>query len=166
MYPNKTVPVIREATLYTPSSVASDGTALVSSITQYLSTLPTPVDVLEDLASTVSVTSSLLTSLELTIVQYRLPFTAYLPFIQPLCSDISAAFEELKVKFEEAREKGVFGLNERGLVRTPRFVWADVVGGTPGKAGVMRRRLCVEKYRVRVLIDAVRYKGLSDLKEK
>lgn len=157
--------IIRHTKALAPMSVAEEGTRLVSAITQYLSTIPTPVDILEDLASIVAVTSALLTSLEGTMMQYRLSSTAGLPFVQPLCSDISTAFEELRVNFEEARREKAFELNEKGLVRTARFAWFEVVGGGR-KAVALRSRLCVEKYRVRVLIDTARFKGLSILKER
>ena len=91
----------------TPLSVAGEGNRLVSSITHYLSTIPTPVDILEDLASIVAVTASLLMSLDCAVLQYP-PFSMdRMPFVRPLCLDILAAFKELDTKVEEAREKGV-----------------------------------------------------------
>lgn len=47
-----------------------------------------------------------------------------------------------------------------GLVRVPRNAWAYVMGGEV-KMAQFRSRLYVEKYRVRVLIDAVAWQGLK-----
>jgi hypothetical protein len=152
----------RTPKIFLPSllSVARSGTLLVERITHYLSTIPTPVDILEDLASIVGVTAALLGSLDHAILKYPLPAADKLPFVPLLCFDVELAFEQLQTHFNTARKEKVFEPNEKGLVRTPRFAWFEIMGGE-GKAAGLRSRLCVEKYRVRVLIDAVRYKGLS-----
>jgi Fe-S cluster assembly iron-binding protein IscA len=48
------------------------------------------------------------------------------------------------------------------MVRASRFAWFEIVGNEK-KAVALRSSLAVEKYRVRVLIDAVNYKRLKDL---
>jgi hypothetical protein len=142
--------------------VANQGTELVASITRYLSSIPTPVYILEDLVGIVGVTSSLLTSLDAALIRCQNPFEERPSFVRPLCQDVFAAFQELSKKAEEAMEKKVFEPNDSDLVRASRFAWFEIVGNEK-KAVALRSSLAVEKYRVRVLIDAVNYKRLKDL---
>lgn len=59
----------------------------------------------------------------------------------------------------------VFEPNDVGLVRVPRCAWTLVLG-TEAKVAALRSRLYVEKYRVRVLIEAVTWQGLRTLQTR
>jgi len=82
-----------------------------------------------------------------------------------LCYDVYFAFKQLEEKVNEARIMKVFEPNDVGLVRLPRAAWVLVMG-TDGKMKELRSRLYVEKYRVRVLIDAVCWEALKKLKRE
>lgn len=141
-------------------AIADKGSRLVAATTKYLSTLPQQIEVLEELVSVASVTSSLLASLSDELVRFPTLFSSpTVPFIAPLCADIARAFSELEMKVEDARVMKVFETNDVGLVRAPRFAWCAVCGGER-EAARLRSRLYVEKYRVRVLLDAVCWEGL------
>jgi len=60
----------------------------------------------------------------------------------------------------EARQLRVFEPNDVGLVRLPKNAWVLVMRGEQ-RAASLRSRLYVEKYRVRVLIEAVCWVGLN-----
>jgi hypothetical protein len=137
-------------------AVANKGTLLVTTTTQYLSTLPQQIDAVEELISITAVTSSLLTSLSSSLTRFSFSNP---PFLTPLLANISRAFSELDLKIQDAKLMKVFEKNECGLVRAPRFAWYAVCG-CPQEAGRLRGRLGVEKYRVRVLVDAVTWEGL------
>jgi hypothetical protein len=144
--------------------VANAGTKLVTNVTKYLSTLPHPIEIIEELVAVCSVTSSLLHSLDSTLNRFY-PATQLPPkasFIKPLCHDILLAFSQFAQKVCEAQRLRVFEPNDVGLVRVPRNAWAFVMGNE-AKMGQFRSRLYVEKYRVRVLIDAVAWQGLREL---
>jgi hypothetical protein len=79
-----------------------------------------------------------------------------------LCEDILRAFSQLESKLEEAKKLKVFEPNDVGLVRVPRYVWLFVMG-TEAKMAEPRSRLYVEKYRTRVLIKPVCWKGLREI---
>jgi hypothetical protein len=49
-----------------------------------------------------------------------------------------------------------------GLVRVPRYAWLFVMGTEAKMAGLMSR-LYVEKYKTRVFIEAVCWKGLRKM---
>jgi len=141
-------------------AVANKGTHLVTTTTQYLSTLPQQIDAVEDLISITAVTSSLLVSLSSSLTRFPSLIPSHTKsLIVPLCVDISRALSELDFKIQDAKTMKVFEKNECGLVRAPRFAWCDVCGG-PREAGRLRGRLGVQKYRVRVLVDAVCWEGL------
>jgi hypothetical protein len=142
--------------------IAQLGTVLVTNTTKYLSTLPHPIEVLEELVAVVSVTSNLLTSLNCTL--QRFPSLARLSpkhsFVGPLCEDVKKAFRELEERVLEAKGMRIFEPNDVGLVRLPRNAWVLVMRGEQ-RAASLRSRLYVEKYRVRVLIEAICWVGLS-----
>lgn len=147
-------------------SVSRNGTTLVTNITKYLSTLPHPIEVVEELVAVCAVTSSLLTSLNSTLLRFpHLNLSAPKSFIAPLCHDILFAFKLLGDRVQEAKRMRVFEPNDVGLVRLPRCAWTLVLG-TEAKVAALRSRLYVEKYRVRVLIEAVAYEGLRCLEGK
>lgn len=147
-------------------SVSRNGTTLVTNITKYLSTLPHPIEVVEELVAVCAVTSSLLTSLNSTLLRFpHLNLSATKSFIAPLCHDILFAFKLLGDRVQEAKRMRVFEPNDVGLVRLPRCAWTLVLG-TEAKVAALRSRLYVEKYRVRVLIEAVAYEGLRCLEGK
>lgn len=141
------------------SEVSTKTTQLVDYITKYLSTLSQPIDVIEELIAVISVTSNLLTTLASTIARFRSTTTLGSPFVKLLCRDISIGLSMFAQKINEAQRLGVFEINNIGLVRVPRNAWAYVMGGELRMAQ-FRSRLYVEKYRVRVLIDAVAWQGL------
>lgn len=140
------------------------GVELIADVTKYLSTLSHPIEVVEELISVCSITTSLLRHLYTAIA--RFPSTQALSqdlsFIQPLCADILSAFSQFDVKLSEARKLRVFEPNDVGLVRVPKNAWIFVMGGER-EMGRLRSKLYVEKYRVRVLIDAVVWLGLRNL---
>jgi len=147
-------------------SVSRNGTTLVTNITKYLSTLPHPIEVVEELVAVCAVTSSLLTSLNSTLLRFpHLNLSATKSFIAPLCHDILFAFKLLGDRVQEAKRMRVFEPNDVGLVRLPRCAWTLVLG-TEAKVAALRSRLYVEKYRVRVLIEAIAYEGLRGLRAK
>ncbi|PVH85650.1 hypothetical protein DL98DRAFT_511237 [Cadophora sp. DSE1049] len=147
-------------------SVSRNGTTLVTNITKYLSTLPHPIEIVEELVAVCAVTSSLLTSLNSTLLRFpHLNLSATKSFIAPLCHDILFAFKLLGDRVQEAKRMRVFEPNDVGLVRLPRCAWTLVLG-TEAKVAALRSRLYVEKYRVRVLIEAVAYEGLRGLEGK
>lgn len=146
-------------------AVADKGTSLVMATTKYMSTLPQQIEVVEELVSVAAVTASLLISLDAAICRFpSLCLSSTNSFIAPLCTDISRAFSELEMKVEDAKTMKVFEKNEVGLVRTPRFAWFAICGGER-EAGRLRSRLYVEKYRVRVLVDAVTWEGFRQLRQ-
>lgn len=143
--------------------VANKGVVLVTAITKYLSTLPHPIEIVEELVAVCAVTSTLLTSLHSTIQRFpHLALSRTHSFVAPLCYDALFAFKLLGSKVEEARRMRIFEPNDIGLVRLPRVAWALVMG-TEAKVAALRSRLYVEKYRVRVLIEAVSWAGLESL---
>ncbi|KAH7417501.1 hypothetical protein BKA64DRAFT_636860 [Cadophora sp. MPI-SDFR-AT-0126] len=147
-------------------SVSRNGTTLVTNITKYLSTLPHPIEVVEELVAVCAVTSSLLTSLNSTLLRFpHLNLSPTKSFIATLCLDILFAFKLLGDRVQEAKRMRVFEPNDVGLVRLPRCAWTLVLG-TEAKVAALRSRLYVEKYRVRVLIEAVAYEGLRSLEGK
>ncbi|KAJ5032293.1 uncharacterized protein L3040_008900 [Drepanopeziza brunnea f. sp. 'multigermtubi'] len=118
--------------------------------------------VVEELVAVVAVTSSLLNSLHHTIARFPYVQARLSPrysFINPLCRDVVLAFSLLDGGVREARRLKIFEPNDVGLVRLPRAAWEFVLG-TEQKVASLRSRLFVEKYRVRVLIDAVAWEGL------
>ncbi|KAL2072744.1 hypothetical protein VTL71DRAFT_12087 [Oculimacula yallundae] len=144
-------------------SVSRSGNLLVTNITKYLSTLPHPIEIVEELVAVSAVTSSLLLSLHSSLLRFQhLNLSSTLSFIQPLCHDILFAFKLLSDRVQEAKRMRVFEPNDVGLVRLPRAAWTLVLG-TEAKVASLRSRLFVEKYRVRVLIEAVVYEGLRTL---
>jgi hypothetical protein len=141
--------------------VANKGVLLVTAITKYLSTLPHPIEIVEELVAVCAVTSTLLTSLQTTIERFpHLKISRTHSFVAPLCRDVLFAFKLLGSKVEEARRMRLFEPNDVGLVRLPRAAWTLVMG-TEVKVAALRSRLYVEKYRVRVLIEAVSWAGLA-----
>ncbi len=139
--------------------VSTHGTRMIQRITAFLSTLPHPIEPIEELVSVCSVTCSLLVSLDAAIPT---PGTAKTtttpplqakpqPFVRPLTRDILYAFTLLESLVVQAMQRKVFLPNETGLVRLPRVAWGLVCGGREQE---LRSRCYVEKFRVRVLIDA------------
>lgn len=141
------------------TDISNKGIQLIAHITKYLSTLAHPIDVIEELIAVISVTSNLLTTLDSTISRFQSTITPRASFVKLLCHDISIGFSMFAQKVNEAQRLGVFEINNVGLVRVPRNAWAYVMGGELRMAQ-FRSRLYVEKYRVRVLIDAVAWQGL------
>ncbi|KAH9205157.1 hypothetical protein DL95DRAFT_397928, partial [Leptodontidium sp. 2 PMI_412] len=136
-------------------AVSRSGTTLVTNITKYLSTLPHPIEIVEELVAVCAVTASLLLSLNSAILRFpHLNLSPTNSFIAPLCHDILFAYKLLGERVQEAKRMRVFEPNDVGLVRLPRSAWTLVLG-TEAKVAALRSRLYVEKYRVRVLIDAV-----------
>ena len=130
--------------------IAHLGTALVANTTKYLSTLPHPIECLEELVSVVAVTSNLLTSLNASLLRFPALAASLSPkhsFIGPLCDDVKRAFRELEEKVLEAKGLRLFEPNDVGLVRLPRNAWVLVMRGEH-RAASLRSRLYVEKYRV------------------
>jgi hypothetical protein len=146
-------------------ALARVGSSLISSISTYSSTHPTPGDVIEELFSIVAVTSTLLLTLNSTLDQYFVVASHDAPFIAPLCEDIAAGFEEFKNKVDEAKGKKPIRPNDESLGRKPLLVGVEVLG-TEEEVGKLRKRLEEGKFRVRVLIDCVRVKGLQALRGK
>ena len=139
------------------------GTVLVTNTTKYLSTLPHPIEVLEELVAVVSVTSNLLTSLNCTLLRFPSLAAKLSPkysFVGPLCEDVRKAFREFEERVLDAKGMRIFEPNDVGLVRLPRNAWVLVMRGEQ-RAASLRSRLYVEKYRVRVLIEAVCWVGLN-----
>ncbi|KAH6709014.1 hypothetical protein BKA61DRAFT_677918 [Leptodontidium sp. MPI-SDFR-AT-0119] len=144
-------------------TVSRSGTTLVTNITKYLSTLPHPIEIVEELVAVCAVTASLLLSLNSAILRFpHLNLSPTNSFIAPLCHDILFAYKLLGERVQEAKRMRVFEPNDVGLVRLPRSAWTLVLG-TEAKVAALRSRLYVEKYRVRVLIDAVTWEGLRGL---
>jgi hypothetical protein len=144
-------------------AVAQLGTALVTDTTKYLSTLPHPIEVLEELVAVIAVTSNLLTSLNSALLRFPTLSASLSPecsFVGPLCEDVKKAFRDLEERVGEARQLRIFEPNDVGLVRLPRNAWVLVMRGEQ-RAASLRSRLYVEKYRVRVLIEAVCWVGLN-----
>jgi hypothetical protein len=81
-------------------------------------------------------------------------------FIGPHCEDVKKAFKELEESVAEAKGLRVFEPNDVGLVRLPKNASCLVMKGEH-RAASSRSRLYIEKYRVRVLIDAVCWVGLN-----
>ncbi len=133
--------------------VSTHGTRMIQRITAHLSTLPHPIEPIEELVSVCSVTCSLLVSLDAAIPSDTTASTRSnpQPFVKPLTRDILYAFTLLESLVMQALQRKVFLPNETGLVRLPRVAWGLVCGG---KEQELRSRCYVEKYRVRVLIDA------------
>ncbi|XMA14283.1 hypothetical protein WAI453_007074 [Rhynchosporium graminicola] len=144
-------------------SVSRSGDLLVADITKYLSTLPHPIEIVEELVAVSAVTSSLLLSLHTSLSRFpHLNLSSAKSFINPLCHDILFAFRLLSDRVQEAKRMRVFEPNDVGLVRLPRAAWVLVLG-SEAKVAALRSRLFVEKYRVRVLIEAVVWEGLRQL---
>ncbi len=144
-------------------AVSHLGTSLVTNTTKYLSTLPHPIEILEELIAVVAVTSNLLTSLNSALSRFPCLAASLSPrcsFVGPLCEDVKKAFKELEERIVEAKGLRVFEPNDVGLVRLPRNAWVLVMRGEQ-RAASLRSRLYVEKYRVRVLIEAVCWVGLN-----
>lgn len=143
--------------------VAQKGTQLVTGITKYFSTLPHPIEIVEELVAVVAVTSSLLTALDHALSRFpHLALSRSKSFIAPLCHDVLFAFMLLGSKVDEAKRMKIFEPNDVGLVRLPKSAWVLVVGSEP-KVAALRSRLYIEKYRVRVLIETVCFVGLKKL---
>jgi hypothetical protein len=133
----------------------------VANTTKYLSTLPHPIECLEELVAVVAVTSNLLTSLNSTLLGFpSLALSPKYSFIGPLCEDLKSAFRGLEETVLEAKRLRIFEPNDVGLVRLPPDACALVMRGEQ-RAASLRSRLYVEKYRVRVLIEAVCWVGLN-----
>ncbi|KAG4428718.1 hypothetical protein IFR05_015797 [Cadophora sp. M221] len=144
-------------------TVSRSGTTLVTNITKYLSTLPHPIEIVEELVAVCAVTASLLLSLNSALARFpHLNLSSTHSFIAPLCHDILFAFKLLADRVQESKRLRVFEPNSVGLVRLPRSAWILVLG-TEAKVAALRSRLYVEKYRVRVLIEAVTWEGLRAL---
>ena len=159
-------------------ALARNGQQIVDRTTKYLSTLPHPIEVIEELVAVISVCSSLIISLHESIVRFnppsnRNPFvdSANLStrklclrtsFLYCLCTDVLAAWTEFQIKFGDAKRLKLFEPNDVGLVRVPRNSWTFVCGGERNVMK-MRSRLYVEKYRVRVLIEGICWHGLRNL---
>ncbi|KAF8862769.1 hypothetical protein BDZ45DRAFT_670911 [Acephala macrosclerotiorum] len=144
-------------------TVINSATQFISQSTSYLSTLPHPIEPLEELISVIGVASSLLSSLQTVIDRFpELEFSAIYSFLNPLTQDILYAISQLAGRVEDAKRSKVFQPNDVGLVRLPRNAWI-LINGTEAKAASLRSRLYVEKYRVRVLIDAINWYGLRSL---
>jgi hypothetical protein len=144
-------------------AVSHLGTTLVANTTKYLSTLPHPIEILEELIAVVAVTSNLLTALNAAFARFpalSVHTSPKCPFVGPLCDDVRKAFRELEERVAEAKGLRVFEPNDVGLVRLPRNAWVLVMRGEQ-RAASLRSRLYVEKYRVRVLIEAVCWVGLN-----
>lgn len=146
-------------------SVAEIGTLFVSSTTRYLSTLPGIVVIIEELVAIVSMTSSLLASLDEALGRYPSTREQTAGFIMPHCEDIMTAFEELRSKMEVAKERRVFEANDANMLRVQHFAWHSVLGSKENM-DKLREKLRAGKSRTRVLIEIVDYKGLKELKEK
>ncbi|CZR51169.1 uncharacterized protein PAC_01044 [Phialocephala subalpina] len=144
-------------------AVMNVATQCISRSTSYLSTLPHPIEPLEELISVIAVASTLLSSLQTAIDRFpELEFSTTHSFLNPLAQDILYAISQLNGKVEDAKRSKVFQPNDVGLVRLPRNAWI-LINGNEAKAASLRSRLYVEKYRVRVLIDAVNWYGLRSL---
>lgn len=136
------------------------GTELVDSTTKYLSTLPHPIECLEELISVVAVTCSLLESVSSNLPRFLTSNVGpSVSFLGPLCEDVGKGFCELEKKIEESKNLKVFEPNDVGLVRIPRNAWILVMSGD-SNAQALRQRLFVGKYRVRVLNEAIAWFGL------
>jgi hypothetical protein len=143
--------------------VAGLGVTLVTNTTKYLSSLPHPIEVVEELTAVIAITSNLLISLNSTLLRFPTLSALLSPkdsFIGPLCEDVKKAFKELEERVAEAKGLRVFKPNDVGLVRLPRNAWCLVMKGEHNAAS-LRSRLYVEKYRVRVFIDTVCWVGLN-----
>ena len=138
----------------------------MTSITEYLSNLPHPIEIVEELVAVCAVISSLLNTLSSALHFFQpLTLSPKHSFISLLCHDVCFAFKQLEEKVDEARRMKVFEPNDVGLVRLPRVAWVLVMG-TEGKMKELRGRLYMEKYRVRALIDAVCWEALKKLKRE
>ncbi|KUJ22808.1 uncharacterized protein LY89DRAFT_311033 [Mollisia scopiformis] len=147
----------------TIAAVINLATESITEATSYLSTLPHPIEPLEELISVIAVTSNLLSALQTAIDRYPdLEFSPDLSFLNPLSHDIVYAISQLNGRVEDAKRSKIFQPNDVGLVRLPRNAWI-LINGTEAKAASLRSRLYVEKYRVRVLLDAVNWYGLRSL---
>src|SRR5271155_2293582 len=89
-------------------SVACDGSQLVSSIAAYLRGITTQVTHIGELLTIVSITSSMLTTLDGFVSKFSAVVGQRASFIRLLCEDVSAAFEELNKTIEQAKERKVF----------------------------------------------------------
>lgn len=135
--------------------LAENGTTLVTNTIEYLSTLPHQIEILEELIAVTSVTCNLIKSFSTTLSRFdTVRFDISKSFLTPLCNDIGEVLQMLEEKIQECKWLKVFEPNEVGLVRNPQWAWNLVMGGE-SKAQALRSRLYVEKYKVRVLIEAV-----------
>ena len=139
--------------------LANKGTTLVDDTIKYLSTLPHQIEMLEELIAVTSVTCTLV---EVTTLSRFVTFRSDISktFLMPLCNDIGEALRMLEEKIQQCRRLKVSEPNEVGLVRLPQCAWNLVMGGE-SRAQALRSRLYVEKYRVRVLVEAVAWHGLK-----
>lgn len=139
--------------------LAKKGTTLVDDTIKYLSTLPHQIEMLEELIAVTSVTCTLV---EVTTLSRFVTFRSDISktFLMPLCNDIGEALRMLEEKIQQCRRLKVSEPNEVGLVRLPQCAWNLVMGGE-SRAQALRSRLYVEKYRVRVLVEAVAWHGLK-----
>jgi hypothetical protein len=99
------------------------GHVLLTNITKYLSTLPNPIEIVEELVAVCAVNSSLLDTLNSALYFFHLTLSPEHSFVGPLCYDVCFAFKQLEEKVNEARRMKVFELNDVGLVRLPRAAW-------------------------------------------
>ena len=134
------------------ASTIKSGTDLISSLTQHVNTLnltisPSNSKPLEDLLSLTSLTTSLLRILDTNIQASNdtsVPEAGIPVFVKLrlLCEDLESVFGEVRV--------AVDGLNDNGNVD------AEKMGELKSKMGVQRER-------VGLLIDGMKYKGLKEL---
>jgi hypothetical protein len=116
-------------------NTSQTGQLLVTKITKYLSTLPHPIEIVEELVAVCAVTSSLLNTLSSALHFFRpLTLSPNHSFVGPLCHDFCFAFKQLEEKVDEARRMKVFEPNDVGLVRLPRAYEGALrcaLGGNP-----------------------------------
>lgn len=160
------------ATLSTTSTSIDELSLLTNSTldvtTSFASTLPCTIEPLEELLGTAGITNSLLQALQSTSQRFGIVFHASYSFLNPLVQDNVFALQQLDSIVLHARELGVWeGIDilgreagERG-----RETWCVVCGGEDN-ARKLRSRFFVEKYRVRVLIDAVTWFGLRRINQR
>lgn len=134
--------------------------AFLNTTTIYLSTLSAPIEPLEELLAVSGLTNSLLQALQFTIRRFNLFFHPTNSFLNPLTQDILSNIEQLHTIVNDARSSRVWessGVNGGG-----RVSWSAVCGSEEN-ARRLRSRFFVEKYRVRVLIDAVSWFALRNI---
>jgi hypothetical protein len=138
--------------------------AFLNNTTIYLSTLSAPIEPLEELLAVSGLTNSLLQALQSTIQRFDLSFHPTSSFINPLTQDILSNLDQLRTIVQDARSSRVWESNA-GVHGAGRVSWCTVCGNEEN-AKRLRSRFFVEKYRVRVLIDAVSWFALRNIQHR